>query len=87
MYISQVQEGKSFLHQWQICLMELIEGVLQDKTQYCLFPEFVLARIVQKNRLEASLHYELQNELQRFIKICRLHDILILSNKPMFFHL
>ena len=37
MYMSQVQEGKSFLHQGQICLMELIEGVLQDKTQYRLF--------------------------------------------------
>jgi hypothetical protein len=28
--------------------MELIEGVLQDKTQYRLFPEVSLARIVQK---------------------------------------
>ena len=73
MYMSQVQEGKSFLHQGQICLMELIEGVLQDKTQYRLFPEVSLARIVQKNGLEASLHYE----LQRFIKSCSSLDILI----------
>ena len=80
MYMSQVQEGKSFLHQGQICLMELIEGVLQDKTQYRLFPEVSLARIVQKNGLEASLHYE----LQRFIKSCSSLDILICRHEAMF---
>ena len=80
MYTSQVQEGKSFLHQGQICLMELIEGVLQDKTQYRLFPEVSLARIVQKNGLEASLHYE----LQRFIKSCSSLDILICRHEAMF---
>jgi len=62
MYVSQVQEGKLFLYQGQICLMKLIEGVLQDKTEYRLFPEVSLARIVQKNGLEARLHYELHNK-------------------------
>jgi len=62
MYASQVKEGKSFLHQGQICLMKLIEGVLQDKTQYRLFPEVSLARIVQGNGLEARLNYELHNK-------------------------
>jgi hypothetical protein len=59
--------------------MELIEGVLQDKTQYRLFPEVSLARIVQKNGLEASLHYE----LQRFIKSCSSLDILICRHEAM----
>jgi hypothetical protein len=79
MYMSQIQEGKSFLPQGQICLMELIEGTLQDKAQYRLFPEVSLARIVQKNGLEASL----DNELQRFLRSCSSLDILICRHEAM----
>ena len=60
--------------------MEMIERVLQDKTQYRLFLEVSLTRIVQKNGLEASLHAE----LQRFIRSCSSLDILICRHEDMF---
>jgi Protein of unknown function (DUF2726) len=79
MYTNQIREGKSFLPQGQICLMELIEGVLQDKSQYRLFPEVSLARTVQNPKLESTLSYE----LQRFLKSCSSLDILICRHEAM----
>ncbi len=79
MYPNQIREGKSFLPQGQICLMELIEGVLEDKSQYRLFPEVSLARTVQNPKLESTLSYE----LQRFLKSCSSLDILICRHEAM----
>ncbi|CAN1210865.1 DUF2726 domain-containing protein [Tumidithrix helvetica PCC 7403] len=76
---SLVSDNNSFLPQGQICLMELIEGVLQDYSQYRLFPEVSLARTVKGLVLESNLSWELKN----FLRSCSSLDILISRHEAM----
>ena len=56
-FSTNLKESKPFLSQWEICLMELIKGVVSYKTQYRLFSEVFLA--LMKDELKSSLPTEL----------------------------
>jgi len=79
MYISQRQNETSFINVGQMRLMELIEGVLQDKPQYRVFPEVTLARILPE-RLKVTL----PNELQEYVMRSSSLDITICHHETTF---